>query len=67
MPLYEYVCERCSKRFEEIVHKDAATPACPACAQSDEVTRIPFGTVTLGKKEDLRPPDIKSRLRPPRR
>jgi putative FmdB family regulatory protein len=67
MPIYEYMCGRCSKHFEEILSKDAPTPACPACAQRDEVARIPFSAVTLGKKEDFRPPDIKSRLRPPRR
>jgi putative FmdB family regulatory protein len=66
MPLYEYVCRRCSKNFEELVSKDAAAPECPACARSDEVTRIPFATVTVGKKEDLRPPDIKSFTRPRR-
>ena len=67
MPLYEFVCARCSKQFEEIVRADAAPPPCPSCAQPDEVTRIPFGQVMVGKKENLRPPDIKARLRPPRR
>jgi putative FmdB family regulatory protein len=66
MPLFEYVCARCSKHFEEIVSNLATTPACPTCAQSDEVARIPFARVTFGKKEDLRPPFIKG-TRPPRR
>jgi putative FmdB family regulatory protein len=66
MPLYEYVCSRCSKHFEEIVSGGATTPACPICAQPDEVARIPFGRVMFGKKEDLRPPFIKG-VRPPRR
>jgi putative FmdB family regulatory protein len=64
MPLYEYECRRCSKRFEEISYDLAARPACPTCAQHDEVTRIPFARVMVGKKEDLRPPDIKSFSRP---
>jgi putative FmdB family regulatory protein len=64
MPLYDYACGRCSKQFEEIVRNEGATPACPTCAQSDEVARIPFSRVLVGKKEDLRPPDIKSRFRP---
>lgn len=67
MPLYEYVCSRCSKNFEELVSKHTATPACPLCAQSDEVSRIPSTGVTLGRKENLRPPNIKGRIRPPRR
>jgi putative FmdB family regulatory protein len=32
MPIYEFECERCGERFEELVGSDAATPACPACA-----------------------------------
>ena len=59
MPLYEYVCGRCSKQFEELVANDAATPDCPTCAQHDEVSRIRFARVRVGKKEDLRPPNIK--------
>lgn len=59
MPLFEYVCARCSKNFEEIVFNTAATPECPTCRQSDQVERIPFAKLTLGKKEDLRPPYIK--------
>ena len=30
MPLYEYVCRRCSKRFEALVFGDEK-PECPAC------------------------------------
>jgi putative FmdB family regulatory protein len=66
MPLYDYACSRCSKQFEEMVRSDSPTPACPTCARTDEVTRIPFSRVLVGKKDDLRPPDIKSRFRPPR-
>jgi putative FmdB family regulatory protein len=66
MPLYEYVCSRCSKNFEEIVYDTATTPVCPHCAQRDEVARIPFGKVMVGRKENLRPPNIKG-MRPPRR
>ena len=67
MPLYEYVCGRCSKNFEEIVSKDAATPACPQCAQDDQVSRIAFAPLRIAKKEDLRPPNIKGMTKPRRR
>jgi len=67
VPIYEYVCARCSKNFEEIVRNSDARPTCPACDRSDDVARVPFGRVSFGKKENLRPPDIKSRMRPPRR
>ena len=66
MPLYEFACRRCSKQFEEIVHVSAAPPACPTCARPDEVERLLAAGVTVGRKEDLRPPYIKG-TRPPRR
>lgn len=66
MPLYEYVCARCSKTFEEIVFDSSATPACPSCARTDDVERVAFARVTVGKKENLSPPFIKG-VRPPRR
>lgn len=30
MPIFEYVCKTCDKRFETIV-RGSAKPACPAC------------------------------------
>lgn len=59
MPLYEFQCARCGKPFEELVSDSASAPACPVCSKSDEVTRVPFGNVSVGRKEDLRPPFIK--------
>lgn len=66
MPLYEFACGRCSHSFEELVSIAAAAPACPACGQCDEVTRIPIGQLTIMKKEDNRPPNIKSFTKPRR-
>ncbi|EPR35678.1 regulatory protein, FmdB family [Alkalidesulfovibrio alkalitolerans DSM 16529] len=34
MPIYEFVCEKCGREFEELVFGDARPP-CPACAASD--------------------------------
>lgn len=31
MPIYEFECEECGARFEELVAADAAAPACPDC------------------------------------
>lgn len=39
MPLYEYQCRACGKRFEELVSASGPAPACPAC-QSPDVARI---------------------------
>jgi len=65
MPLYEFQCARCGKPFEELVYDLSHAPECPGCSKNDEVTRVPFGNVTVGRKEDLRPPFIKG-TRPPR-
>jgi putative FmdB family regulatory protein len=31
VPIYEFECEECGGRFEELVSADAAGIACPAC------------------------------------
>jgi putative FmdB family regulatory protein len=31
MPIYEFECEQCGERFEELVSSAAATLACPGC------------------------------------
>jgi putative FmdB family regulatory protein len=66
MPLFDYVCKRCAKQFEDFVLKDSATPACPTCAQPDEVSKVPFGPVTVGTagKDVFRPPNIKAAFAP---
>lgn len=66
MPLYEFVCARCAKTFEELVSESSGKPECPVCSKTDEVERVPFGKVMVGRKENLNPPFIKS-SRPRRR
>lgn len=41
MPLYEYECESCGERFEELVRSSSARqkPKCPACG-SDKTQRV---------------------------
>lgn len=34
MPLYEYLCSDCSRRFEALVRSSDQTPSCPACASA---------------------------------
>ena len=31
MPIYEFECEECGRRFEELVSAGAGDPACPVC------------------------------------
>jgi putative FmdB family regulatory protein len=49
MPLYEYVCRRCGRGFEELVRADTVV-ACPGCAATD-VTRV-MSVVTIGHASD---------------
>ncbi len=40
MPIYEYRCQRCEKRFEEyLATSDKPAPPCPECGSQD-VTRL---------------------------
>lgn len=34
MPIFEYVCRSCDRRFEAIVNR-GATPTCPGCGGED--------------------------------
>jgi putative FmdB family regulatory protein len=31
VPIYEFECEECGERFEELMGAEAGAPACPAC------------------------------------
>jgi putative FmdB family regulatory protein len=48
VPLYEYVCQKCSKQFEELVFGKQKV-VCPAC-QSPKVERI-LSAVSIGRAE----------------
>lgn len=43
MPIYEFECEECGARFEELIAADAAA-ACPSCGS--ERTRLLLSTVS---------------------
>ncbi len=34
MPIYEFECEQCGERFEELVGAGAAPPGCPSCGSA---------------------------------
>jgi putative FmdB family regulatory protein len=46
MPIYEYACKRCGKRFEELVPaRTEAKLSCPRCGSADlERLFSPFAT-----------------------
>jgi putative FmdB family regulatory protein len=35
MPIYEYACPGCGKRFEKLVRRFGEAVACPSCASPD--------------------------------
>ena len=35
MPLYDYECTRCARRFERIAKIGEANPECPACGAAE--------------------------------
>jgi putative FmdB family regulatory protein len=47
VPLYEYICQKCSQPFEELVSSASAKPPCPACA-SQRVERV-LSVVSIGR------------------
>ncbi|HXU83591.1 MAG TPA: zinc ribbon domain-containing protein [Polyangia bacterium] len=49
MPIYEYACRGCGRRFEELVFGQAPAPACPSCSAGD-VERL-LSTVSVGRAE----------------
>jgi len=53
VPLYEYVCRKCSKKFEELIFGDAK-PVCPAC-RSEDLERL-MSVVAVGKAAPDVPP-----------
>ncbi len=40
MPIYEFECERCRCRFEELVSGGAPLPACPECGSAHTRRRL---------------------------
>ena len=39
MPIYEFECEKCGERFEELIDSDAPAPSCTWCGAT-EVRRL---------------------------
>ena len=46
MPIYEFACEKCKKRFEQLVRPGTAKVPCPACKSSKVKRR--FSTFGIG-------------------
>lgn len=35
VPIYDYCCQACDERFDELVRSDAPPPSCPSCGADD--------------------------------
>ncbi len=49
MPIYEFECEGCGARFEELVAAGASAPACPECGQA-RARRLMSGVSPPGRQ-----------------
>lgn len=49
MPIYEFECEECGARFEELTAVDAAAPACPTCG-ARRARRLLSGVAPPGRQ-----------------
>ena len=54
MPLFEYVCEKCSARSEILV-RGRRKPVCPACGSTRLAKQASAFAPTVGKSTDAAP------------
>jgi putative FmdB family regulatory protein len=40
MPIYEYICDECSQRYERIVKNESAAVRCPKCASAKHTIQL---------------------------
>jgi putative FmdB family regulatory protein len=40
MPIYEFECEECGRRFEELAEREAGALPCPACGSRRTMRRL---------------------------
>ncbi len=51
MPMYEYQCNKCQSRFEELCSHDAPPPKCPWCRSDDTRRLMSAATAMYGSAE----------------
>jgi putative FmdB family regulatory protein len=49
VPIYEFECERCGKRFEELAPSGAPSVACPSCG-AGRTRRLLSNVAPLGRQ-----------------
>lgn len=53
MPIYEYICNGCGHKFEEIAHVDADNPNCPECGANVQKIISSFLGIIKGSEHRL--------------
>ena len=46
MPIFEYQCDSCNTRFEEIVLGNQPAPVCPECGKTKKFSRFYLDAVS---------------------
>jgi putative FmdB family regulatory protein len=63
MPIYEYRCESCTERFEELVRRPGETVVCPQCGGT-EAERLLSVFAAVGSGGSSLAPDTSTLPRP---
>ena len=50
MPIFEYVCEECARRFEKVVLRKGETVCCPSCGSGR--SSLQFSVIASPAKTD---------------
>jgi len=50
MPIYEYVCDDCSERYERLVKNEDAAVTCPKCASARHTIQLSVFASSSGGK-----------------
>jgi len=58
MPIYEYVCEDCSARYEKLVRSNGEAVACPKCGSAKRT--LQFSTFSSAKGDSSAAESISS-------
>ena len=61
MPIYEYVCKKCNKKFEELVRSPSSTAkiACPECGSKQTARALStFAVADSAAKGSSEPPPM---------
>jgi len=49
MPIFEYICTECKKRFEELVQSSQSSVLCPACGADKSEKQLSLISASNGK------------------